>query len=49
VTAEEWGRLMLAMGLLAVLFAFPVITIWRDERRKRRERADDPVDDATRR
>lgn len=37
MTAEEWGRLLIAMALLAALFAFPIITIWRDERRKRQE------------
>ena len=29
-------RVLLAMGLLAALFVFPILMIWRDERRKRR-------------
>jgi len=32
-------RLLLAMGLLAALFVFPIVTIWRDDRRKRRTEA----------
>lgn len=32
-------RLLLAMGLLAALFVFPILMIWRDERRKRRTEA----------
>ena len=41
---------MLAMAILAALFAFPIISIWRDERRKRRdadEQADESVDEPT--
>jgi hypothetical protein len=36
VTGEEWMRIVFAMAILAALFAFPVVMIWRDERRKRR-------------
>jgi hypothetical protein len=43
MSAEEWGRVMIAMALLAALFAFPIISIWRDERRKRQE-ADEATD-----
>jgi hypothetical protein len=52
MTAEEWGRLMLAMAILGALFAFPIISIWHDERRKRRDSAEptqEPVDEPIRR
>jgi len=32
-------RVLFAMGLLATLFVFPILMIWRDERRKRRSEA----------
>jgi hypothetical protein len=40
VTAEEWTRILLAMGILAAMFGFPIVMIWRDERRKRRRNAE---------
>lgn len=36
MSGEEWLRLLLAVGLLAALFVFAIVTIWLDERRKRR-------------
>jgi preprotein translocase subunit YajC len=40
VTAEEWTRILLAMGILAAMFGFPIVMIWRDERRKRQRNAE---------
>jgi hypothetical protein len=37
MSGEEWLRLMVAMAILGALFAFPIIAIWRDERRKRHD------------
>ncbi|MGX7678937.1 hypothetical protein ACSMXN_08560 [Jatrophihabitans sp. DSM 45814] len=34
-----WLKMMLMLGILAALFAFPIISISMDERRKRRARA----------
>jgi len=42
VTAEEWMRILFAMGILSAMFGFPIVTIWRSERRKRRQQAHDP-------
>jgi hypothetical protein len=42
MSGQEWLRLMLAMGLLAALFVFPIVTIWMDERRKRRNQTPEP-------
>jgi uncharacterized membrane protein len=39
VTAEEWTRVLFAMGILTAMFVFPIVTIWHDERRKRRRHA----------
>ncbi|HKF31331.1 MAG TPA: hypothetical protein VKB37_03060 [Jatrophihabitantaceae bacterium] len=39
MTAEEWMRVLLAMGILTAMFVFPIVMIWRDERRKRRSQA----------
>ena len=39
VTGEEWMRILLAMAILTALFVFPIVMIWRDERRKRRNQA----------
>jgi hypothetical protein len=44
MTGSEWLQVMTGMSLLIVLFAFPVISIWLDERRKRGAR-DDPADE----
>ena len=41
MTAEEWMRILLAMGILAAMFVFPIVMIWRDERRKRRGQAEE--------
>lgn len=38
--ADEWLRLGYAMAILTALYAFPVISIWLDERRKHRHAAD---------
>ena len=40
MTAEEWMRILLAMGILTAMFVFPIVTIWHNERRKRREAQD---------
>jgi hypothetical protein len=40
VRADEWLRLGYAMAILTALYAFPVISIWLDERRKHRHAAD---------
>lgn len=40
MTSGEWVQIMAGVGLLVALFAFPVISIWLDERRKRRAGAD---------
>ncbi len=37
MTAEEWRGILLALAIFAAMFIFPIVTIWRDERRKRRE------------
>lgn len=37
--SEEWMRVLLAMGLLAAMFVFPIVSIALDERRKRRAEA----------
>lgn len=34
-------RILLAMGILAAMFLFPIVTIWHNERRKRRLEAQD--------
>jgi len=39
MSGQEWIRVLLAMGLLAAMFVFPILMIWRDERRKRRSEA----------
>jgi hypothetical protein len=36
VTSREWTQLLFAMALIAAMFIFPIVTIWLDERRKRR-------------
>ena len=36
MTQDEWLRVLLAMGLLAAMFAFPIISLAVDARRKRR-------------
>ena len=43
MSGDEWMRLMLAVGLLGALFAFPAISLALDERRKRR-RGEEPPD-----
>jgi len=30
----EWFRMLFALALIAALFLFPIITLWRDERKK---------------
>ena len=35
----EWGRMLLAMGLLAAMFLYPVLSLWRDGRKHRGEPA----------
>lgn len=40
MSAEEWMRILLAMGILTAMFVFPIVTIWHNERRKRREAQD---------
>lgn len=37
--AGEWLQLMTGLGILAAMFAFPVITLWLDARRERRAAA----------
>jgi hypothetical protein len=32
----EWGRLLVALALLAIMFVVPVLVIWRDQRADRR-------------
>lgn len=39
MTGEEWMRVLFAMAILTALFVFPIVTIWRNERRKRRSNA----------
>jgi hypothetical protein len=36
MTASEWRGILLALAIFAAMFIFPIVTIWRDERRKRR-------------
>jgi hypothetical protein len=31
----EWQQILTAVGLLVALFIYPVIVLWRDERKKR--------------
>ncbi len=42
MTSGEWIQVMAGMGLLIAMFAFPVISIWLDERSKRRATHDPP-------
>lgn len=46
MTRGEWIQVMAGMGLLIAMFAFPVISIWLDERRKRAT-AHDPAHNPT--
>ena len=39
MTGEEWMRILLAMAILTALVVFPIVMIWREERRKRRNQA----------
>jgi type II secretory pathway component PulL len=40
MTGEEWRGVLLALAIFAAMFGFPIVTIWRDERRKRRAEAE---------
>lgn len=46
MTGEEWTRILLALGILSAMFVFPIVTLWRDERRKRRQEAEAAQDSA---
>lgn len=35
----EWSKMLFALGLLTALFAFPVVSLWWDGRRKEADRA----------
>ena len=36
MTSEEWRGILIALGIFVAMFGFPIISLWRDERRKRR-------------
>jgi preprotein translocase subunit YajC len=36
MTATEWRGVLIALAIFVAMFGFPIITLWRDERRKRR-------------
>ena len=36
MTSEEWRGIVIALAIFVAMFSFPIITLWRDERRKRR-------------
>lgn len=33
----EWDRVLLALGFLTAMFIYPVIVLWRAERKKRED------------
>lgn len=41
MTSEEWRGILIALAIFAAMFGYPIVTLWRDERRKRR--AEDEV------
>ena len=36
MTSEEWRGIVIALAIFVAMFSFPIITLWRDERRTRR-------------
>jgi type II secretory pathway component PulL len=35
MTATEWRGVLIALAIFVAMFGFPIVTLWRDERRKR--------------
>jgi type II secretory pathway component PulL len=35
MTATEWRGVLIALAIFVAMFGFPIVTVWRDERRKR--------------